>query len=388
MVYYEDYIILYGGETEKGITDDNFYRFQIETKSWSILKVSGVKPGFRAYFSMNFFKKNTLIIFGGKTKSQKDPNDYEVTDSLIYIDLKMMNCSNPFIADIGPSPRFGHKAAYNALFTKGNKPYLHCIVGGLDKSYCSMDIYCIKEIELNKTNKWVYVRKNMHNTQKIDGTDEVFETAKKTIIQFKKKLEEANKENIAVNKIYSEYFQTLNKYNKSIQDEKYSSNAKKGSLMSRKLDIEKEKREITGKQRELKDYNNLLNSFCNVQREKYRLLYDIMLEYFSDIDKIDKLFEDVNKRENKRLLFSEVNLDNLTVKRRNFKAVLEGFLDTCSKYSLFEKSIYDDIQNKQNEQKEKFKNMYFILDDKQPLSFKEEVDDSSDSKDLSQNIIK
>ena len=383
MVYYEGYFILYGGETEKGISDDNFYKFNIEQKCWSILKVSGVKPGYRAYHSMNFFKRDTLIIFGGKTKENPNSTDFSITDSLIYVDLHMMDCSNPFIGDLGPSPRFGHKSSYNAFFNKGSREFLHCIVGGLEKNYCGMDIYCVKEIELKEDNKWVYVQKNMHSAQKIDGSDEVFETAKKTIIQFKKKLEEVTKENLQVNKLYSEYFQTLNRYNKSLQEENFSSNEKKSQLQIKKIDIEKEKREITSKSRELKDYNNLLTSFCNLQREKYTTITQFLSDYLKDINKIDKVFEEVNKKENKLLLFSEVNLDSLTVKRRNFKVTLEEFKKVFMEYSLFEKSIYDEIIKKQNEQKEKFKSMYFIIDDKQALDFKE----PEKEEDLSANII-
>ena len=219
-------------------TDDNFYKFIIETRAWTILRVSGVKPGYRAYHSMNFFKRDTLIIFGGKTKTHPTQADYTISDGLIYVDLKMLDCSTPFIGDLGPCPRFGHKSAYNAYFNKGSRPFLHCIVGGLHNNYCGMDIYCIKEVELNDTNKWVYVQKNMHSAQKIDGSDEVFETAKKTIIQFKKKLEEVTKENIQVNKIYAEYFQTLNRYNKTMQEENFSSNEKKSKLQDKKIEIE------------------------------------------------------------------------------------------------------------------------------------------------------
>ena len=383
MVYYQDYIILYGGEGEKGLDDENFYRFSFETKLWSILKISGVKPGLRAYHSMNFFKRDTLVIFGGKIKENKKESGYKITNSLIYVDLKMMDCSNPFIGDIGPTPRFGHKCAYNLFFNKGNRNYEHCICSGLDQTYCSMDLYFLKEIELTEDKKWVYAHKNMHSEQKIDGSDEVFEIAKRTIIQLKKKYEEAVRENNAINKIYSEYFQSLSKYTKKNQEDAYSSNEKKSKFEIKKIEIEKEKREITSKSRELKDYNNLLNNFCTIQREKYQAITEFLTEYFKDIDSIDKLFEFVNKMPDKLLLFSGVNLDSLTVKRRNYKSVLEQYIKKCKEYSLFEKSIYDDIIQKQLEQKEKFKNMYFIIDDKQQLSFKEEKKEE----DYTQNII-
>ena len=96
------------------------------------------------------------------------------------------------------------------------------------------------------------------------------------------------------------------------------------------------------------------------------------------------MFETINNKENKLLLFSDVNLDNLTVKRRNYKNVMEEYIKKNKEYSLFEKSIYESVINKQNEQKEKFKSMYFIIDDKQALTFKEE----KKKVDLTKNFIK
>ena len=152
----------------------------------------------------------------------------------------------------------------------------------------------------------------------------------------------------------------------------------------KKNEIEKEKREIQSKNREIKEYNNLLNNFIYIQREKSLLLNQILTDYLRDVSKIDKMFETINNKENKLLLFSDVNLDNLTVKRRNYKNVMEEYIKKNKEYSLFEKSIYESVINKQNEQKEKFKSMYFIIDDKQALTFKEE----KKKVDLDKNIIK
>ena len=186
-------------------------------------------------------------------------------------------------------------------------------------------------------------------------------------------MEEAVKENNNINKIYSENSQTLNKYeNQNKQDSNYNSE-KKSLMEQKKSDIEKEKREITSKSRELKDYNNLLNSFCNLHREKYLTLIEFLTMSLKDINTIDKFFEHVNcmEKNSRVMLFSDVNLDSLTVKRRNFKTLMSNFFQNIKEYSLFEKSIYDEIVKIQNEQKEKFKNMFFIIDDKQQLSFKE-----------------
>ena len=181
------------------------------------------------------------------------------------------------------------------------------------------------------------------------------------------------KENNNINKIYSENSQTLYKYeNQNRQDSNYNSE-KKSLMEQKKSDIEKEKREITSKSRELKDYNNLLNNFCNLHREKYLTIIEFLTMSLKDILTIDKFFEHVvNMDKNSRvMLFSDVNLDSLTVKRRNYKTLMTNFFENIKEFSLFEKSIYDEIVKIQNDQKEKFKNMFFIIDDKQQLSFKE-----------------
>ncbi|MCQ2816110.1 MAG: hypothetical protein MJ252_02480 [archaeon] len=392
MLYYQNYFILYGGETEKGITDDNFYKFQLDTNTWSILKVSGLSPSPRAYHSMDFFKKDSIIIYGGKLQKKNNKTKYEITDSLILFDLNMMDCCKPFVGDIGPTPRFGHKCSFNTTFGSNGSPPCHCIVSGTNKNYCSMDIYLLNEKEINEGFRWVYAQKNMHNSQKIDGSDEVFETAKKTIIHFKKKLEEAIKENIAANKVYSELFQIKSRYDKSLEEEDLSRTEKKSEIEMKKIAIEKDKRKIIGDSRELKDYHNVLNSYCLSLRDKYKITIDFITEFLKDIFEMDKLFEKINNmdkesiegKEIKMKLFNCVDLDSLTVKRRNYKEKLEKFLKESKSYSLFEKSLYDQIQTKQKDQKAKFKNMYFIVDDKEPFEFKEE---DENEKDLSDAII-
>ena len=151
-------------------------------------------------------------------------------------------------------------------------------------------------------------------------------------------------------------------------------------MEQKKSDIEKEKREITSKSRELKDYNNLLNNICDTQRKKYLAIIEFLTLYLKDITEIDETFEYVNGLESKLLLFSEVSLDSLTVKRRNYKTLINSFFKEIKEFSLFEKSIYDEIIKIQNNQKEKFKNMFFIIDDKQQLSFKEEAKEIDYSK--------
>lgn len=197
MVYYKGSIILYGGMTNKGYEDDNLYRYTIETRQWKIITLSGVKPGCRAFHTMNFFNADSLIIFGGKVKDG-GIGEYKVSNDLVYIDLIEFDCSTPFIANIGPSPRFGHASSYNSNFSSSE----HIITGGLDQTYCSVDVYIIKEMEINNDKKWVYEQKKMHSSTNVnmESKDDVYETAKKTIISYKKQIETLESQTMEINR--------------------------------------------------------------------------------------------------------------------------------------------------------------------------------------------
>lgn len=236
--------------TSKGLDDENFYRLTIENRQWKVLQVSGVKPGARLLHTMNFFKQDSLLIFGGQVRQGNEGSDFSVASDLIYFDLKEMDCSTPFIANIGPSPRFGHTSCYNSNLDTGE----HIIIGGLDQTYCSMDVYVIKEIELSNDKKWVYEQRKLHSTTNVnyENRDDIFETVKKTIISYKKQIEGLNSQYIEVNKKYSEHFNTLNIYKRNILEEDLTSNEKKLQMKKRKMEIEAEKEKLVIKLKKLK----------------------------------------------------------------------------------------------------------------------------------------
>lgn len=159
--------------------------------------VTGVNPGARVNHSMNFFKQDTIVIFGGKLRRNSN-FDFIVNNDLFYIDLKEFNSSTPFVANISPSSRFGHSATFNSNFF----PPEHVIIGGLDKTFGALDAYVVREIELTNDKKWVYEQKKLHastNTN-YEDKDEIFETAKKAIINNKKQLEVLEMKNLQVNR--------------------------------------------------------------------------------------------------------------------------------------------------------------------------------------------
>ena len=194
MIYYNRLIILYGGIGNKGLDDDKFYQYSIENKQWTIFATTGVNPGCRFQHTMNFFKQDTLFIFGGKLRKDNESN-YEIANDFYYVNLKEKTISTPFIAGVTPNPRFGHSSSYNSNFN----PEEFTILGGLDKTFCALDLYTIRETEITSDKKWVVEHKKMHSNLN-EQKDEIYETAKKTIINFKKQLEILDSKYMDVNK--------------------------------------------------------------------------------------------------------------------------------------------------------------------------------------------
>lgn len=142
MVFLNNQLILYGGFTDDGMADDRFFIYSVDSKVWMALALKGIPIGQRACHSMSFFTPNTLFIFGGQIKNNKEGQEYISANDLFLVEIDTWNSSTPFLANIGPSNRFGHGSSHNANFDDNE----HLIVGGLDKTYCAFDVFMIKEI--------------------------------------------------------------------------------------------------------------------------------------------------------------------------------------------------------------------------------------------------
>lgn len=202
MVYHKNSLILYGGMSNKGLDDDSIYRYTIENRQWKKIEITGTKPGCRVFHTFEFFKPDQLIIFGGKVKSSENPEDYKISNDYIMVDLSNNDCSTPFIANTGPTPRFGHASSFRSYMPNTQVTFEseHVILGGLDQSYCPMDTYVIREMDVKSNDKkWVYEQKKMHSSQ-VESKDAIFEIAKKTIISYKKQLEQLSSQNIEINR--------------------------------------------------------------------------------------------------------------------------------------------------------------------------------------------
>lgn len=111
------------------------------------------------------------------------------------------------------------------------------------------------------------------------------------------------------------------------------------------MEIDAEKGEMTDKARELKDYNNLINMQLKINRERFILLSQFLEDSIEDIKSMDEVLCNADKSPNKLILFTDIDLDSLSYKRRNYKTDLESFNNYFKDCSLYEKELYDKIVN-------------------------------------------
>lgn len=84
-------------------------------------------------------------IFGGvENRTMKALNE------LLFLDLRDMHFSFPFTAGQYPEARYGH-ACCKYTFQGSDQIFL---VGGMDKAFCTMDIYKLTQIPRKDNQKW------------------------------------------------------------------------------------------------------------------------------------------------------------------------------------------------------------------------------------------
>ncbi len=365
ILYYENTLILYGGVGDNyQFEDDKFYQYKLDYKTWSILNISGSKPGFRVFFSMVFIKPSVFIIFGGQSTTEKN-GEFNVVNDLYKIDLKENNSMTAFVAGLPPPQRFGHGSITNYIADKKEVEML--ILGGLDKVYSPMDIFVLKETQLGEENQWVYEEKKYSNDQ-LQEKDHIFETAKNAIILYKKQLEVLETRNIEINKKHLELYNILANYKRKELEENISTNMKKNELKAKKQELESDKISSEKIHSNIREYNTQYNQLLEVLRARCIIIYEYLAEVLDAIKELDEIVNEIDKSEHKVVLFGNVDMDSLIFKRKNFKIELDSFRNFFKDVSILENELYEDIQKFEKEIKEKYNKFYYLkTDEMKPL---------------------
>jgi hypothetical protein len=170
----------------------------------------------------------------------------------------------------------------------------------------------------------------------------------------------------------------MNKKN-ALEDD-LNKNEKSVQLKYKKKDLDEEKNKLLTQMRELEEYDKLLNNQLKIYRERFMLVSNFLDDCVDDVQIMDEIMCSIDKSPMKFQLFSCIDLDALSFKRKNYKMDLEGYSNYLVEVSSYEKELYDNIKALENEQKEKFNNEFFISnDEKNRLDFHGELNDSLES---------
>jgi len=96
---------------------------------------------------------------------------------------------------------------------------------------------------------------------------------------------------------------------------------------------------------EYKEYNNLLNTQLKISREKFLILTNFLEESMDDVKLMDEIICNVDKHASKMVLLSNVDVDNLSYKRKQYKLEVEKFKTVFENASFYEKVLYDKISD-------------------------------------------
>jgi hypothetical protein len=94
---------------------------------------------------------------------------------------------------------------------------------------------------------------------------------------------------------------------------------------------------------QLKEFNNLLNTQLKINREKFLLLSEFLESSIEDVRMMDEIICTVDKSQDRIQLFSNIDLDSISYKRKNYKSELDEYKVFLKDSSLFEKEIYEQI---------------------------------------------
>ena len=125
--------------------------------------------------------------------------------------------------------------------------------------------------------------------------------------------------------------------------EDISNNEKKSIQRKKIMDVEQEKRNLGNEINEYREYNNLLNSQLKISREKFLVLSNYLEECIEDIKMMDDIIYKVDKHPNKMVLLSNVDVDSLSYKRKQYRLEVEKFKNVFENASYYEKELYDNV---------------------------------------------
>ena len=376
-------ILLYGGMIKGNLINDNtVYIFNIDEKEWKKFNINGCDLGCRSNFVMTVnIDCDFVYVLGGKTSNG------EISDNIFRINVDDGNC---VLYDGKENNLMGKRYLMNGCaIIEESQLMSHIIIFGGKKNENEFYDYDIIDIALNdEKNDNNYNNKDINNDFKNDNSEknvnsnsgrknigipissreinpslEIMKQKDKYIedlISKQNKFISEYNSYININKEYNKNKYELMKLRKEIKEKEieYSLNKmilnEKGNLIEEnKIEISKLNKQIL----DLKRYNDVLEKYLNLYKERFCLCSDILNEYLNDIYKMDEI---ILKNEYK---IPEFDFDQLIEDRKQYKSLIYNVINDFKRFTNNEREIYNKLV------KLSTKNQF--LTKEQTLSFRE-----------------
>ena len=149
-------------------------------------------------------------------------------------------------------------------------------------------------------------------------------------------------------KIKEEYYTNRNKLNelnvndltKKILEKNY-----KNKRNEKSLKLEKIKGEIFSVQKKIKEnksYNELINQYMNLYKQRFCYLSDFLSNYIQDITKLDNFLMEYGSN------IPGLNYEVFWNKRKKYQMQVVNLFREIKKFNFFEKNLWDEIKSKRN----------------------------------------
>ena len=149
-------------------------------------------------------------------------------------------------------------------------------------------------------------------------------------------------------KINEEYYNNRNKLNelnmkeltKKILEKNY-----KNKKDEKNMKLDKIKGEIFSLQKKVKEnknYNELINQYMNLYKQRFCYLSDFLVNYIEDITKLDNFIMECGNN------VQGLNYEVFWNKRKKYQMQVNNLFREIKKFNYFEKTLWEEIKNKRN----------------------------------------
>ena len=195
-----------------------------------------------------------------------------------------------------------------------------------NNSNSNNDIYSIKnDLNSNKNNIELQKKKKKYL--------DTLQQQQKEYIDKYLKYKKINEEYIS-NKNKIKEFQNKELYKKIMENLNKNKNKDKISKLGK---VKGELATIKKKIKEIKNYNELLNEYMNIYKERFCFLSDFLSDYIEDIMKLDNLLMENG------LNIPGINYESFSNKRKRYKMLVINLCRDVKVYNIFEKDLYEKL---------------------------------------------